>query len=172
MGWDLPVESLSKWWALMSKTVRARAVEIIFALQNQRSNLDGLLAKHGKQVSDQDRKFLQSLCYGITRQWYHLSAIEAQLIDKPLKPRDLILGAIVRCGIYELGWMRSKEHAVVTEYVDATVVEGRPWARGLVNAVLRNFIRHRAELKMERHQAETLWNHPSWLIERIQSAWP
>jgi len=156
----------------MSKTVRARAVEIIFALQNQRSNLDGLLAKHSKQVNDQDRKFLQSLCYGITRQWYHLTAIETQLIDKPLKPRDLILGAIVRCGIYELGWMRSKEHAVVTEYVDATVVEGRPWARGLVNAVLRNFIRHRAELKMERHDAESLWNHPTWLIQAIQSAWP
>ena len=156
----------------MSKTVRARAVEIIFALQNQRSNLDGLLAKHSKQVNEQDRKFLQSLCYGIARQWYHLSAIENQLIDKPLKPRDLILGAIVRCGIYELGWMRSKEHAVVTEYVDATVVEGRPWARGLVNAVLRNFIRHRAELKMERHDAETLWNHPTWLIDRIKLAWP
>lgn len=156
----------------MSKTVRARAVEIIFALQNQRSNLDGLLAKHSKLVSEQDRKFLHSLCYGIARQWYHLSAIENQLIDKPLKPRDLILGAIVRCGIYELGWMRSKEHAVVTEYVDATVVEGRPWARGLVNAVLRNFIRHRAELKMERHEAETLWNHPTWLIDRIKHAWP
>ena len=75
------------------------------------------------------------------REWFHLEEIESQLLDKPLKARDQILSSIVRCGIYELGWMRSKEHAVVSEYVDVTVTEERPWARGLVNAVLRQFIR-------------------------------
>ena len=53
-----------------------------------------------------------------------------------------------------------------------TVTEGRPWARGLVNAVLRQFIRKKSELKMERHSAQTLWNHPQWLIDAIQQSWP
>ena len=28
------------------------------------------------------------------------------------------------------------------------------------------------ELKMERHSAQTLWNHPQWLIDTIKISWP
>ena len=156
----------------MKKSIRAHTAEIIYALQNQQSNLDALIRKHAQALSIKDKKLLQSTCYGICREWFHLEAIEDLLLDKPLKARDQILSAIVRCGIYELGWMASKEHAVVSEYVDVTLLEGRPWAKGLVNAILRQFIRKRSELKMERHTAETLWNHPQWLIDEIQKNWP
>lgn len=156
----------------MKKSVRAHAAEIIYALQNQQSNLDALLRKHTKNLSPSDKKLLQSICYGICREWFHLDEIEAHLLDKPLKARDQILSAIVRCGVYELGWMGSKEHAVVSEYVDVTLAAGRPWARGLINAVLRQFIRKKSELKMERHSKQTLWNHPTWLIDTIQDSWP
>ena len=121
----------------MKKSIRAHAAEVIDALQNQQSNLDALLRKHSVYLNPNDKKLLQSICYGICREWFHLEAIESQLLDKPLKARDQILSAIVRCGMFELGWMGSKEHAVVSEYVDVTVTEGRPWARGLVNAVLQ-----------------------------------
>ena len=156
----------------MKKSVRAHIAEVIYALQNQQSNLDALIRKHTQNLNLQEKKLLQSTCYGICREWFHLEAIEGVLLDKPLKARDQILSAIVRCGIYELGWMASKEHAVVSEYVDVTLLEGRPWAKGLVNAVLRQFIRKKAELKMERHTAQTLWNHPLWLINEIQKSWP
>lgn len=156
----------------MSKSLRTHACEVVYALQNQQSNLDALLKKHGKQLSPADQRHLQSLCYGICREWFHLAEIESKLLDKPLKARDQILSAIVRCGLYELGWMRSKDYAVVSEYVNVTVIEGRPWARGLINAVLRQFIRKQSELKMQRQGIEALWNHPAWLIEAIQTAWP
>lgn len=156
----------------MKRSVRTHAAEIIYALQNQQSNLDALLKKHGKALDDSDRRHLQALCYGLCREWFHVEAIEHVLLEKPLKARDQILSAVIRCGIYELGWMGSKEHAVVSEYVDVVVVAGRPWARGLVNAVLRQFIRKKSELKMERRTEEALWNHPAWLIEAIQTAWP
>ncbi len=156
----------------MKRSARTSAVEIIHALQNQQSNLDALLRKFGKSLDEPDRKHLQALCYGICREWFHIEAIEKQLLDKPLKARDQILSAIVRCGIYELGWMHTKPYAVVSEYVDVTVLEGRPWARGLINAVLRQFIRKKSELKMERRSQEALWNHPIWLIEELRRAWP
>ena len=145
----------------MKKSIRAHAAEVIDALQNQQSNLDALLRKHSVHLNPNDKKLLHSICYGICREWFHLGAIESQLLDKPLKARDQILSAIVRCGIFELGWMSSKEHAVVSEYVDVTVTEGRPWARGLVNAVLRQFIRKKSELKMERHSAQTTLESPA-----------
>lgn len=98
----------------MKKSIRAHAAEVIDALQNQQSNLDALLRKHSVHLNPNDKKLLQSICYGICREWFHLEAIESQLLDKPLKARDQILSAIVRCGIFELGWMGSKEHAVVS----------------------------------------------------------
>ena len=158
--------------ARVRKSVRAHAAEVIDALQNQQSNLDVLIRKHTKILTENDKKFLRSLCYGICREWFHLEEIDSQLLDKPLKARDQILSSIIRCGIYELGWTGSKEHAVVSEYVDVTVTEERPWARGLVNAVLRQFIRKKSELKMERHSPQTLWNHPQWLIDTIKINWP
>jgi len=156
----------------MKKSVRAHTAEVIYALQNQQSNLDALLRKHSKSLSSNDKKFMQAICYGVCREWFHLDEIESNLLDKPLKARDQILSAIVRCGIYELGWMGSKEHAVVSEYVDITLTAGRPWARGLINAVLRQFIRKRSGLKMERHSSQTPWNHRAWLLESTQTIWP
>ena len=94
----------------MKKSVRAHTAEVIYALQNQQSNLDALLRKHSKSLSSNDKKFMQAICYGVCREWFHLDEIESNLLDKPLKARDQILSAIVRCGIYELGWMGSKEH--------------------------------------------------------------
>lgn len=152
--------------------MRAHASEVVYALQNQQANLDTLLRRHSKDMGKLDQKHLQSLCYGVCREWFHLAEIEKKLLNKPLKTRDQILSSIVRCGLYELGWMDQREHAVVSEYVDVSVTEGKPWARGLINGVLRNFIRNRSEYKMERSNQETLWNHPNWLIERIKEAWP
>jgi 16S rRNA (cytosine967-C5)-methyltransferase len=162
----------NKWISNLKKSVRAHAAEIIHTLQNNQSNLDALLKKHSKCLQEPEKRYLQSLCYGVCREWFHLEAIEKGLLEKPLKARDQILSAIIRCGIYELGWMGTKEHAVVNESVDVAAAEGRPWARGLINAILRHFLRNKSELKMERLNEEALWNHPHWLIENIKVSWP
>ena len=77
--------------ARVRKSVRAHAAEVIDALQNQQSNLDVLIRKHTKILTENDKKFLRSICYGICREWFHLEEIESQLLDKPLKARDQIL---------------------------------------------------------------------------------
>jgi len=75
----------------MKRSVRTHAAEIIYALQNQQSNLDALLKKHGKALDDSDRRHLQALCYGLCREWFHVEAIEQVLLEKPLKARFLKL---------------------------------------------------------------------------------
>ena len=47
------------------------------------------------------------------------------------------------------------------------------FAKGLVNAVLRNFLRER-EAWLEKAQADQVaaWNYPVWWIEAVQRAWP
>ena len=50
---------------------------------------------------------------------------------------------------------------------------GRSGARGLVNAVLRRFLREGPDLlAAAENVAEGRYSHPAWLIDRIRAAWP
>lgn len=65
-------------------------------------------------------------------------------------------------------------HTVVDQAVEAaqTVRAMRPF-KALLNAVLRRFIRERAELltKAQTHP-EALWNHPEWWINALKKSYP
>lgn len=119
--------------------------------------------------SAQDRSLVQALCYGVCRQYHRLDFILAQLLDKPLK--DIHIRLLILVGLYQLGFMRIKTHAAVSETVNAA---GRkPWAKGLINALLRRYIRERDQFEKaaDENPAARL-SHPEWLIEKIRHDWP
>lgn len=119
--------------------------------------------------SAQDRALVQALCYGVCRQYHRLDFILAQLLDKPLK--DTHIRLLILVGLYQLGFMRIKTHAAVSETVNAA---GRkPWAKGLVNALLRRYIRERDRFEAAADEnASARFSHPEWLIEKIRHDWP
>ncbi len=116
-----------------------------------------------------DKAFVQALCYGVCRHYYRLDFILNELIDKPIK--DLEIKALALVGIYQLSYMRVKPYAAVSETVLAT--RKKPWAKGLINALLRNFQREQANLEQK---ADTInWvatSHPLWLVQKIEHDWP
>jgi len=76
-------------------------------------------------------------------------------------------------GIYQLGWMELPEHAAVHATVQAVHGLGKGWASGLVNAVLRKYLRERTRLEQEiRPDAGAWFAHPGWMVERLQHDWP
>lgn len=119
--------------------------------------------------SSKDRAFIQALCYGVCRQYHRLDFILSQLLDKPLKDADVKSLALV--GLYQLNFMRVKPHAAVSETVLAT--RKKPWAKSLINAVLRTYLREQEGLehKADKNQAAAL-SHPDWLIKQIEQDWP
>jgi len=69
--------------------------------------------------------------------------------------------------------MRIAEYAIINETVSAVGNLNRPWAKGLVNAVLRNFQRQQQDILDK--EAENLvfqTAHPKWLLKKINDAWP
>lgn len=96
-----------------------------------------------------------------------------KLLSKGLKSRDSDIRALLLIGLYQLEFMRIPEHAVVDQTVAATEALGKKWAKGLVNAVLRNAQRQSAA-QDESLDKLTAYSsiHPQWLIEQWQSAWP
>ncbi|MGZ8164776.1 MAG: 16S rRNA (cytosine(967)-C(5))-methyltransferase RsmB [Methylobacter sp.] len=119
--------------------------------------------------SGKDKAFIQALCYGVCRQYHRLDFILSQLLHKPLK--DIEVKVLALIGLYQLKYMRVKPHAAVSETVLAA--RKKPWAKSLVNAVLRAYLREAdsIENKADKNPSAAV-SHPDWLIEQIEQDWP
>ena len=119
--------------------------------------------------STKDKAFIQALCYGVCRYFYRLSFILNELLDKPIK--DSEINALALVGLYQLNYMRVKQHAAVSETVLA--VKKKTWAKSLVNALLRTYLRQQGvlEQKADENVAASV-SHPVWLLRQIEIDWP
>ncbi|HEX7079799.1 MAG TPA: 16S rRNA (cytosine(967)-C(5))-methyltransferase RsmB [Gammaproteobacteria bacterium] len=151
-----------------ARAAAARAVARVVA----GASLDDALAAL-PPLPERDASLARALAFGACR-WHHRLEWQAsRLLDRPLPRRETTLAALIRVGLLQLQSMRVPDHAAVSATVEAARLVGAPRAKGLVNAVLRRFLRERAQLDAEMAAHPTaLHSHPAWLIERIRADWP
>ena len=119
-----------------------------------------------------ERAFAQSLAFGVLRFAPRLERALVQLLDKPLRRRDLEVQVCLLMGMYQLTYLKTPSHAAVSETV-RSLPRHAPWARGLVNAVLRRFARDSERILGLADQDENaLLSHPGWLLDAIRTSWP
>lgn len=134
---------------------------------------DALPAALDRLAEPADAGLLKDLCFGTLRWRFRLEAPLAALLARPLKPRDADIHALLLVGLYQLVETRVPDHAAVAETVVAAAALGKGWARGLVNASLRNFLRRRPALLAEADRdPATRHAHPRWLVDRLRADWP
>ncbi len=150
--------------------VRATAASVL-AQVLAGSTLDGPLAQAMPGLGERDRPLLAQLCYGSLRLAPRLQAFLTQLVDKPLRERDSDIQALLLLGLYQLSDSRIPDHAAVAATVEATRELGKPWAKGLVNAVLRRYGREAETLAGSLSPAAAA-AHPQWLYRALHAAWP
>jgi 16S rRNA (cytosine967-C5)-methyltransferase len=152
--------------------VRALAAELDARILVERVSLDDVLVS-ASALPDRDAALLRALLFGV-RRWHHRLEWEiSQLLTKPLKRRDATLAALLRVGLFQLGWLRVPEHAAVSATVGAAPLLGLGPAKGLVNAVLRRFLREREALERALEtRPEALFSHAAWMIELFRRDWP
>jgi 16S rRNA (cytosine967-C5)-methyltransferase len=130
----------------------------------------------GALLDPRDRALCGELCYGLCRYFYLLSASLKPFLKKPLKKSDQDLQLIILMGMYQLRFMRVENHAAVNESVNLTLYVGKRWARGLVNGVLRNYLRTLERLNHQQPQQLDAQEHrsayPDWLVQRMGHDWP
>jgi 16S rRNA (cytosine967-C5)-methyltransferase len=152
--------------------VRVVAAEAIGQVLRGRS-LSAVLPKYSEKVADTDQALFKQLCFGTLRWYPQLQAIVNHLMSKPIKDKEREIQALLACGIYQLMYMRVADHAAINETVAATVKLKRLWAKGLVNAVLRNFQRQQQQITASLStNTEFATAHPQWLVSRLHKAWP
>jgi 16S rRNA (cytosine967-C5)-methyltransferase len=124
-----------------------------------------------EQVAQRERSLLQQLCYGSLRHYPRTKALLLQLLAKPLRDKDLDIEGLLVAGLYQLDYTRIPTHAAVAATVGATRALKKDWARGLVNAVLRRYLRERDELTANLDSAAAA-SHPQWLYRKLEQQWP
>lgn len=140
---------------------------------HQRSLTDCLAEVLPRIKEERDPSFLQAVCYGVCRWYFRLDALAKLLLEKPLKLKDQDVYSLILVGLYQLIEMRVPPHAAIAETVSATQALKKPWAKGLVNAVLRSYQRSAAELN-EKLKSNLIasYAHPQWMIDNVQKNWP
>jgi 16S rRNA (cytosine967-C5)-methyltransferase len=154
------------------RNVRAIAARCVADIVAGRDSLAACYARWARD-RDEHSALLRALVTDCIRWHYRLQWQLGQLLDKPLDAREGALSALLRIGLLQLQFMRIPDHAAVDETVGAAKFLGRQHARGLINAVLRRYLRERSALEVAIVADEQAYlNHPSWLIDRIRADWP
>ncbi len=131
----------------------------------------GALWRGHPAVSPQQRAAVQDICFGTLRFLGRLDALLDALLDKPL--REGKLRALLRIALYQLEYTQAAQHAIVDQAVRACERLGVGAAKGLTNAVLRNFLRRRAALLAEARRTEWgCFSYPQWWIDKLRSQYP
>jgi len=153
------------------RAIAARAVDAVVAGGR---NLDLALAEAGiSSVGELDRALATALAYGTLRTHLRNQYLISVLANRPFKRRDSTVVALISVGLFALTESRRPDYAVVSATVSATAKLGKAPMKGVVNALLRRFLRERETLLADADkQLESRWMYPDWFITRVQSDWP
>jgi len=116
-----------------------------------------------------ERPGVQALSFAVLRRLGTAQALRERLVPKAPAPWvDALLASALAlaCGT------EYNAHTLVDQAVEAAKRRAKP-ASGLVNAVLRRFLREQRELLTALDQDPVArHNHPAWWIKRLKKDWP
>jgi 16S rRNA (cytosine967-C5)-methyltransferase len=129
---------------------------------------DALAAADAKLFST-----VRSLSYGAVRGYFRHEALLSKLLSQPVRSLDLLVRALLSVAFYELEDERTPEYAVVDAAVRTAKATDAARASGLINAVLRRYLRERKALEVEiGRRPDTRHAAPIWLADRFRADWP
>ncbi|MGE8481835.1 MAG: 16S rRNA (cytosine(967)-C(5))-methyltransferase RsmB [Pseudomonas sp.] len=152
---------------------RLAAAKALAAVLNGKASLNSSLPTQMDKVEDRDRGFTQDLAFGTARWQPRLSALAAKLLQKPFKAADADVEALLLVGLYQLLYTRVPAHAAIGETVGCADKLKKPWAKALLNAVLRRAQRESEALLAELERDPVVRTaHPRWLQKSLRAFWP
>jgi 16S rRNA (cytosine967-C5)-methyltransferase len=134
---------------------------------------------HKMALSDASRGAMQDIAYRSMRQWGRANALLKLLTTRV--PQPLMLQCLLGCSLALLCQTEESDaprpytdFTLVDQAVNASAADARmAHAKGMVNAVLRRFLRERsALLEAVMQQPTAHWNYPEWWIAHMQAAYP
>ncbi|MDP9009760.1 MAG: 16S rRNA (cytosine(967)-C(5))-methyltransferase RsmB [Pseudomonadota bacterium] len=154
-------------------SARSLAAHAVARLLREGVTLDTALKDALVAADSKLHPSVRSLSYGAVRGYFRHEAILGKLLSTPVRSLDFLVRALLSVALYELEDERTPEYAVVDAAVQTAKATDASRASGLINAVLRRYLRERKSLDAEiasrpapRHAA------PIWLADRFRADWP
>ncbi len=123
-------------------------------------------------LEPRDRAFATELAYGAIKMRRALDWYLAPFLGDRVKTLAHAIREVLRLAVYELVYTRADEHAAVFEWVNVAKRYGHRGTTGLVNAVLRSFLRERPPEPAREHFDDddtylgTRHSLPTWLVRQ------
>ncbi|KJU75461.1 16S rRNA methyltransferase [Ectopseudomonas oleovorans] len=152
---------------------RLAAARALTAVLSGKASLGSSLPPQLDKVEHHDRALAQDLAFGAARWQPRLQLLADKLLEKPFKTADKDVEALLLIGLYQLLHSRIPEHAAIGETVGCAGALKKPWAKGLLNAVLRRAQREHEAIFAELDRDPVLHSaHPRWLQKALKAHWP
>jgi 16S rRNA (cytosine967-C5)-methyltransferase len=150
-------------------TVLAAAANALAAVAYAGRSADDALARGS--AAPAQRSAIRAVTLGSLRWYWRLDAIAASLLaGRPLAPA---LQALLLVALHQLEYSRNAPQLTVSSAVDAARLLDQSRASGLINALLRRFLRAREALLASSLQDEAAASaHPAWLLQALREYWP
>jgi 16S rRNA (cytosine967-C5)-methyltransferase len=152
---------------------RARAAYVVARIVRESVTLDAALHDALASAPSEFGPAVRSLSYGAVRGYYRHEAILGQILSQPVRVLDPLVRAILSVALFELEDALTPNYAVVDAAVKTAKATDAARANGLVNAVLRRYLRERTEIDL-RVAADPATRHaaPIWLADLLRADWP
>ncbi|MDA1073639.1 MAG: 16S rRNA (cytosine(967)-C(5))-methyltransferase RsmB [Proteobacteria bacterium] len=135
----------------------AQAVRVLLQITQRHKTLDQALPPEA-------RPRLREIVYGVLRHYYSLNQEIDRFLTQALRAKDHDLKLLLKVGLYQLRHMRVANYAAVDQTVAAAKILGKPWAKGLINGVLRS---------LERAPEPVIsLDHPEWMATKLMIQYP
>lgn len=158
----------------ISQQIAADAVNQVLSGRNLTLALPAALAAF-PDATPQQRGAAADLSYGTLRFYGETNAYLTCLLEKPLT--DDRIYTLLLVAIYQLLHDKADAFTVVNQAVHAVSQFRKPtpkqWAKGLVNAILRNFLRRKDEFTAKLANTEVAtYSYPQWWINKLKVQYP
>ena len=158
---------------MSSRSDRLLATNVLTSLVLEKGSLSSQLAALDARNPSANLPLIRELTYGVCRWYQQLDFFARCLLEKPLRKKDSDVHCLILLGLYQLFHMRTPDHAAVNESVAVTGQLNKPWAKNLVNAVLRQALRDKEALvTAAAGDPVAHYSHPQWLIDAYKRDWP
>src|SRR6202051_2656988 len=154
-------------------SARSLAAHAVARILREGVTLDAALKDALAAANPKLAPSVRSLSYGAVRGYYRHEAILGRLLSTPVRSLDFLVRALLSVALYELEDERTPQYAVVDAAVETAKITDAARAAGLINAVLRRYLRERKSLDADiARNPASRHASPVWLADRLRADWP
>jgi 16S rRNA (cytosine967-C5)-methyltransferase len=155
-------------------TARELALDVLVRVDQQKaySNIALNQALQKANLFRGEAGLATELVYGTMQRLNTIDYLLARFLNKGMNKLEPWVRWLLRLSLYQIHFLdRIPPHAAVNEAVTIAARKGHKGISGMVNAVLRNILRHPEELQISSELPVTqsialTYSHPEWMVSR------